>query len=78
MADTSKPPLVSYQPFRLLFQLAAWASIIVRLPVWIVIGLVPSLRPNRHWSFRQTVMARIFRKPNSPPPMLFNAFHGPK
>ncbi|KAG6357760.1 hypothetical protein INS49_013639 [Diaporthe citri] len=61
MANISKYPLVSYQPFRLLYQLAAAASIIARLPVWIVIGLVPSLRPNRQWSCLQTVVARFLR-----------------
>lgn len=61
MANISKYPLVSYQPFRFLYQLAAAASIIARLPFWLVIGLVPSLRPNRKWSPIQTVMARILR-----------------
>lgn len=61
MANISKYPLVSYQPFRLLYQVAAAASIIARLPFWIVIGLVPSLRPNRQWSCLQTVMARFLR-----------------
>lgn len=61
MANISKYPLVSYQPFRLLYQVAAYASIIARLPFWVVIGLVPSLRPNRQWSVLQTVMARFLR-----------------
>lgn len=61
MANISKYPLVSYQPFRLIYKLAAAVSIIARLPFWIVIGLVPSLRPNRQWSLLQTVMARFLR-----------------
>lgn len=61
MANISKYPLVSYQPFRLLYKLAAAVSIIARLPFWIVIGLVPQLRPNRNWSLLQTVMARFLR-----------------
>lgn len=61
MANISKYPLVSYQPFRLLYKLAGAASIIARLPFWLVIGLVPSLRPNRQWSLIQTVMARVLR-----------------
>lgn len=61
MANISKYPLVSSQPFRLLYQIAAAASIIARLPFWIVIGLIPSLRPNRKWSLRQTIMARFLR-----------------
>ncbi|KAK2610176.1 hypothetical protein N8I77_003629 [Diaporthe amygdali] len=61
MANISKYPLVSYQPFRFLYQLAAAASIIARLPFWIVIGLVPALRPNRQWSLLQTVTARVLR-----------------
>lgn len=61
MANISKYPLVSYQPFRLLYKLCAAASIVARLPFWLVIGLVPSLRPNPKWSFIQTVMARVLR-----------------
>lgn len=61
MANTSKYPLVSYQPFRLLYKLLGAASILARLPFWVVMGLVPSLRPNRKWSFIQTLMARVLR-----------------
>ncbi|KAH8760389.1 alpha/beta hydrolase fold-3 domain-containing protein [Diaporthe sp. PMI_573] len=61
MANISKYPLVSYQPFRLLYKLAALTSIIAHLPFWIVMGLVPRLRPNRNWSPIQTVMARFLR-----------------
>ncbi|KAI3398502.1 hypothetical protein diail_9026 [Diaporthe ilicicola] len=61
MANLSKYPLVSYQPFRTLYKLAAAASIIAHLPFWIVIGLVPALRPNRQWSAVQTIVARILR-----------------
>ncbi|KAG8162900.1 hypothetical protein KVR01_007378 [Diaporthe batatas] len=61
MANISKYPLVSYQPFRLLYKILGAASIAARLPFWLVIGLIPSLRPNRKWSLIQTVMARVLR-----------------
>ncbi|KAL1883257.1 hypothetical protein Daus18300_000315 [Diaporthe australafricana] len=61
MANISKYPLAAYQPFHLLYQLGAAASIAAHLPFWIVMGLVPALRPNRQWSFTQTIMVRMLR-----------------
>ncbi|POS81522.1 alpha/beta hydrolase fold-3 domain-containing protein [Diaporthe helianthi] len=61
MANISKYPLLSYHPLRFLYRLAAAASIVARLPFWLVISLVPPLRPNRKWSPIQTLMARLLR-----------------
>jgi acetyl esterase/lipase len=59
MANAAKHPLVSYQPLRLLFQLSYVATVILRLPYYITIALVPFLRPNPTWSARQTFMTRV-------------------
>lgn len=61
MVNIRKYPLAAYQPFRLLYQLGAAASIAAHLPFWIVMGLVSALRPNRQWSFIQTIMVRMLR-----------------
>lgn len=52
-------PLVSYQPFKLLFQLTYTATIILRVPYYAAISLIPSLRANRNWSAKQNFMTRI-------------------
>ncbi|GAP90899.1 putative alpha beta hydrolase fold-3 domain-containing protein [Rosellinia necatrix] len=52
-------PLVSYQPLRFLFQLSYAATILLRLPYYAVIALVPGLRPNRRWTAKQTFMTRL-------------------
>ncbi|KAI0459324.1 alpha/beta hydrolase fold-3 domain-containing protein [Xylaria acuta] len=59
MASSDKFPLVSYQPFRLLFQLSYAATIIFRLPYYSLRALVPSLRPHPTWSAKQTFMTRL-------------------
>ncbi|XXH01500.1 hypothetical protein Hte_007860 [Hypoxylon texense] len=58
MADGNKHPLVSYQPLRLLFQLAYLGTIVVRLPLWAVAALVKPLRPHPGWTAKQTFMTR--------------------
>ncbi|KAJ5559774.1 hypothetical protein N7513_002173 [Penicillium frequentans] len=52
-------PLVSYQPLRLLFQLSYIVVIILRLPYYATISLVPFLRANRKWTAKQSFMTRI-------------------
>ncbi|KAJ5832262.1 hypothetical protein N7474_000573 [Penicillium riverlandense] len=52
-------PLVSYQPLRLLFQLSYIVVVILRLPYYATISLIPFLRANRKWSAKQTFMTRI-------------------
>jgi acetyl esterase/lipase len=59
MASGNRHPLVSYQPLRLLFQLSYVVTIIPRLPYYILVALIPSLRPNPAWSAKQTFMTRL-------------------
>ncbi|KAI0157248.1 alpha/beta hydrolase fold-3 domain-containing protein [Xylariaceae sp. FL1272] len=56
---TTKFPLVSYQPLRLIFQLTYISTIILRLPYYALRSLIPSLRPNPSWTFKQTFMTRL-------------------
>jgi len=55
----TRHPLVSYQPLRLLFQLSYLIRIILHLPYYTLISLIPSLRPHKTWSFKQTFTTRI-------------------
>ncbi|KAI1403937.1 alpha/beta hydrolase fold-3 domain-containing protein [Hypoxylon fuscum] len=59
MADRNKRPLISYQPWKLLFQLAYVGTIVVRLPFWVVTALVRPLRPHPEWTAKQTFMVRV-------------------
>ncbi|KAF2968768.1 hypothetical protein GQX73_g4855 [Xylaria multiplex] len=59
MASVAKHPLLSYQPLRLIFQLAYIATIIPRLPYYAIVALVPFLRPHSSWGVRQTFMTRL-------------------
>lgn len=59
MTTSHRHPLVSYQPLRLLFQLSCAFSVILRLPYYVTLSLIPSFRPNRNWSAKQTFMTRI-------------------
>lgn len=61
MSTPAKYPWVAYQPLRLSYQLAYTTSILLRLPLWLVVSLVPSLRPHRQWTFYQTLMANASR-----------------
>ncbi|KAK2036382.1 alpha/beta-hydrolase [Colletotrichum somersetense] len=54
-------PILSYQPFRLLYQLYGAFSILFRLPFWCIQALVPACRPHPKWNFKQTLMARLTR-----------------
>lgn len=58
---STKHPWVAYQPMRLVYQLACTTAILFRLPLWLTIALVPSLRPRRQWTFLQTLTAKIAR-----------------
>lgn len=59
MASPDRHPLVSYQPLRLLFQLSYAALVILRLPYYATVSLIPSLRPDRKWGAKQTFMTRL-------------------
>lgn len=63
--SSSKPstvsfPLLSYQPLSLLYRLAKIISILVRLPIWLLRAAVPALRPDKSWTFKQTIMRTVF------------------
>ncbi|KAI0166899.1 alpha/beta hydrolase fold-3 domain-containing protein [Hypoxylon sp. FL1284] len=59
MTAFKRHPLVSYQPLRSLFLLSQNAIIVLCLPYYAAISLIPSLRPNPSWSAKQTFMTRI-------------------
>lgn len=59
MAQSAGHPLISYQPLRLLFQLAYTGTVVVRLPLWLIQALVKPLRPHPKWTVKQTLMARV-------------------
>ncbi|KAF1809760.1 alpha/beta-hydrolase [Eremomyces bilateralis CBS 781.70] len=49
------------QPFKALYALCALTFELIRFPVWILTYLIPPLRPNPKWTFRQALMTRIVR-----------------
>ncbi|CAJ2511497.1 Uu.00g071220.m01.CDS01 [Anthostomella pinea] len=59
MASRGRHPLLSYQPFRFLFQLSYVAIVVARLPYYVAVALLPALRPNPTWSAKQTFMTRL-------------------
>ncbi|KAI0810060.1 alpha/beta hydrolase fold-3 domain-containing protein [Xylaria sp. FL0064] len=58
MAST-RFPVVSYQPFRLLFQLFYLGTIALQLPYFTLRALIPSLRPHAAWNAKQTFMSLL-------------------
>lgn len=59
MPAQKQHPLVAHQPLRLFFQVSYAVAVLLRLPYYAVISLVPSLRPIRSWTARQTFMSRL-------------------
>ena len=59
MATSNKPPAVAHQPLKLLFQLAYFTTIIARLPIWLTVAFVGSLRPHPKWTAKQTLMTNV-------------------
>jgi acetyl esterase/lipase len=59
MANSNKHPLVAYQPFKILFQLAYFTTLVARLPLWLTIACFAPLRPNPKWTAKQTLMAQV-------------------
>jgi acetyl esterase/lipase len=59
MAGSTQFPLVSYQPFRVFFQLLYAATIVLQLPYFTLRAVVPALRPHPQWSAKQTFMTRF-------------------
>lgn len=60
MANTPHPWL-SYQPTRLIFHILYTATILLRLPYYVVTSMIPSLRANKNWTMRQNLSTRVFR-----------------
>ncbi|TVY85163.1 Acetyl-hydrolase [Lachnellula suecica] len=56
---TSHYPLVSYQPLRILFQATYIVLMVLRLPYYTIISLIPRFRPHKKWSAKQTFMTRV-------------------
>lgn len=59
MTTRHRHPLVSYQPLKLLFQISYASLVFLRLPYYVTLSLIPSLRPNKKWNAKQTFMTRI-------------------
>ncbi|KAK8007842.1 hypothetical protein PG989_001832 [Apiospora arundinis] len=59
MAGRRGHPLASYQPFKAIFQLSYLSLTIFYLPYYIVVSLIPSLRPHPTWTAKQTFMTRL-------------------
>ncbi|KAI1099524.1 alpha/beta hydrolase fold-3 domain-containing protein [Jackrogersella minutella] len=59
MASRQRHPLVSYQPFKFLFQFSYAVTVIPRLPYYVIVALIPSFRPHPTWSAKQTFMTRL-------------------
>ncbi|KAI1316816.1 alpha/beta hydrolase fold-3 domain-containing protein [Xylariaceae sp. FL0255] len=59
MSSSKGFPLVSYQPFRLLYQVLYISTIILRVPYITGVALVPHWRPHAGWSAKQTFMTRL-------------------
>ncbi|KLU82626.1 hypothetical protein MAPG_01697 [Magnaporthiopsis poae ATCC 64411] len=58
MATTQNPrPMLARQ----LYTVAAVASILARLPWWLVASVVPGLRPRRSWTVKAAFMTRLSR-----------------
>ncbi|KAF3021440.1 hypothetical protein E8E14_006494 [Neopestalotiopsis sp. 37M] len=59
MAGPAGHPVISYQPLRLLFQLAYAGTVVVRLPLWFVVAFLRPLRPHPKWTAKQALMSRV-------------------
>lgn len=61
MVHPVDPPLWSHTPFRQFYQLYRLLFLLVRLPLWVGLSVLPYTRLQRRWSFRQSLMLRIAR-----------------
>lgn len=57
--STLSHPLVAYQPISLLYKLFRITTILARLPLWLIQGLVPALRPYPTWNFMQSLFRQV-------------------
>lgn len=54
-------PLKSYFPFRVIYRLFKVASIVTRLPIWVLRAAIPGLRPHSQWTFKQALMRNFIQ-----------------
>lgn len=59
MPTSNRHPLISWQPLKLLFQLAYVTTIVTRFPLWLVVSILKPLRPHPKWNVKQTLMAKM-------------------
>lgn len=59
MATPTKHPLLSHQPLRLIFQLSYICIVLLQLPYYAFISIIPWFRPNRKWTAQQTFTTRL-------------------
>ncbi|KAF7531194.1 hypothetical protein G7054_g9119 [Neopestalotiopsis clavispora] len=59
MAGPNKHPSVCYQPLKALFQLTYVATILARVPLWLLIASIRRLRPHPQWTAKQALLARV-------------------
>lgn len=52
-------PVKSYLPFRWIYRLFKFASILTRLPVWLLKAAIPRLRSHPRWTLKQALMRNI-------------------
>lgn len=52
-------PILSYQPFTLLYQIFRVTTILARLPFWLLKFLLPAFRPHPSWTFKQAVARNL-------------------
>jgi hypothetical protein len=55
MVDIRKQPVKSI--FIVYYILSA---LLVRIPLWTIIGLIPALRPRRSWTVSRVVIVRLY------------------
>ncbi|KAH8895351.1 alpha/beta hydrolase fold-3 domain-containing protein [Thozetella sp. PMI_491] len=56
-----RPPLVHYQPLRLVYQVWIIGSAVIRAPLWAATYLAPSRRQRREWTTQQAFLVRLLR-----------------
>ncbi|KAH7328449.1 alpha/beta hydrolase fold-3 domain-containing protein [Stachybotrys elegans] len=59
MGSSERPPVWSYQPLKLLYQLFYFITVLARVPLWLTVSLVPALRPHPRWTIKQSFLTRL-------------------
>ncbi|EKG12784.1 hypothetical protein MPH_10027 [Macrophomina phaseolina MS6] len=60
-SSASSSSILTRQPFKAAYALYAILLESVRLPVWMLVYILPSLRPERNWTHRQAVGTHLLR-----------------